>query len=640
MTRHEKYSQKNVIALPQSNIDKISASGWRSMANWLVVLLLVLPLLYSGKTMDPNITLRYIFLSSFIILLLLFFFKTIKRYNFSFPPLTKAVFILWIIYAAWSFLSMLFAINPSLAYYEIARHLLNLILLVLIMTAISQNEDAILKLSKAMTVMAIIQSTIGILQLYQLAFEFIPGNRGFLPYGLMGHRSLFGSAQVLLLPFSIFVLYKAGRLWKYISIVAIAGIIISVFISQTRSAWVSFAVMVLIIFILNIAFSANRKKWILGTLIGIIITIITLSFIFSVNKQSSFLKSVKERFIALRDIRNDEGGISSITGRFKLWDKSVKLIKDHPLLGVGPGNWKLAVVVYDPDDYGWNDGLLVASRPHNVYLEVASETGIPGAILYFGCWILIVVMVFLVIQKTPSENIKVLIILMLAGLSAFAADSVFSFPVERIEHSLYLIIMAGTIMGYYAKLQQQGRITLKNKWFVPALFTIVFNVFMGCKKYNFEVHGNLARAYRNANRYEDVITEVETGRSKFVTISPNGDPLEIHSSAAFAALQDYPRALEEINIAKSYHPNSSRIYTTMGVIYANSKQYESAINCYLKALQLTPRYETALTNLAGVYYASGNYEACLNTLSKLTIKDSPYLLLMMENAEKKVKEQN
>lgn len=612
------------------------------MANWLVVLVVILPMLFSRVLIDPLITVRYICLGCFILLFILFFYILRKTpVNLSFQPLIKTVFALGIGYGLWSMVCMFFAINLTPGYYEVGRHFLNIVLLFLIMDIVKREESQVLKLCKALMIVSLIQSLVGILQNYELAFTGIPGGSG--PYGLMGNRNLFGSAQVLLLPFVIFVLYKASKAWKYGSIIAIMAIIVSVVISQTRSAWVSTIVVVIITLILIIVFSrVNRKIWIMGTLTGLIgiVGIVAVIWLHSnSDPQSVFSRYFKEK---VYDLFEDATVNTISSGRISLWSKSIELMKDHSFVGVGPANWQLAIPAYGSEGTARAEGLMVPSRPHNVYIQVACETGIPGFILYSGMWVLITIIGFKIILKSKSEDVRVLIILMLAGFTAFATDSLFSFPTERIEHSLYIILMGGTILGSYANVskteKEKGRSI--NKWLLISFFLIIiFNLFLGYKKYNFEKHMHLAKDYRKQNRNEEVLSEVEAGKNKYVTIDPNGEPLEIHSSAAYRELKNYQEALEEIIIAHNYHPNSARILTTMGVIYANLKQYDMAINCYLQALQLTPRYEIALKNLAGVYFASGNYAACIEILGKVNIQNNQYLTNLLNEAKRRREEQ-
>ena len=69
-----KSSIATTIALPKKEKTLPAASGLNSMTNWLLALVLVLPLLVSKASMDPTITIRYIFLGGFTLLFLIYFF--------------------------------------------------------------------------------------------------------------------------------------------------------------------------------------------------------------------------------------------------------------------------------------------------------------------------------------------------------------------------------------------------------------------------------------------------------------------------------------------------------------------------------------------------------------------------------------
>jgi len=121
-----------------------------------------------------------------------------------------------------------------------------------------------------------------------------------------------------------------------------------------------------------------------------------------------------------------------------MWKKTLSMIKDHPLTGVGSGNWKVVIPSYGLANTVFAKGYFAPDRVHNTYLQIASETGAPGFLFYFGMWVIIAVTGFIVIRKTNSNDKKILVILMLAGLSAVAVDSFFSFAVERIEQPTHV----------------------------------------------------------------------------------------------------------------------------------------------------------------------------------------------------------
>jgi len=59
---------------------------------------------------------------------------------------------------------------------------------------------------------------------------------------------------------------------------------------------------------------------------------------------------------------------ASATDRLALWDIALGLVAENPVLGVGPDNFTL----YAPN------------TPHNAYLQIASEVGLPALFLYIS----------------------------------------------------------------------------------------------------------------------------------------------------------------------------------------------------------------------------------------------------------------
>jgi O-Antigen ligase len=75
-----------------------------------------------------------------------------------------------------------------------------------------------------------------------------------------------------------------------------------------------------------------------------------------------------------RDSLNSLVGGVSVSGRWKIWEKTVSLLSDSPLTGLGLGCWALA---------RWGTTVLGTNgitHTHNAYLELYSNTGIVGAL--------------------------------------------------------------------------------------------------------------------------------------------------------------------------------------------------------------------------------------------------------------------
>jgi O-antigen ligase len=92
-------------------------------------------------------------------------------------------------------------------------------------------------------------------------------------------------------------------------------------------------------------------------------------------------ESLARRSISLIQPQEDMATGSS-GARLLVWRESLAMLKDHPVLGVGAGNWRILVQKYGfYRDYKRGAGTDAPDRAHNVYLQVALKRGArPGLI--------------------------------------------------------------------------------------------------------------------------------------------------------------------------------------------------------------------------------------------------------------------
>jgi O-antigen ligase len=68
------------------------------------------------------------------------------------------------------------------------------------------------------------------------------------------------------------------------------------------------------------------------------------------------------------------------------WKAGMKMFSDHPLLGVGPGNY---APEYRSEYPTWHQRKLMAIAPHSIFVEGLSELGLAGFIPLLTLWLLI-----------------------------------------------------------------------------------------------------------------------------------------------------------------------------------------------------------------------------------------------------------
>ena len=69
-------------------------------------------------------------------------------------------------------------------------------------------------------------------------------------------------------------------------------------------------------------------------------------------------------------------------------------------------------------------------------------------------------------------------------------------------------------------------------------------------------------------------------------------------------------------ISSVAHAEDAETYYNRGVDYYNQKQYESAIQCYTKAIELNPNFAMAYNNRGAVYNELKQYERAIQDYDK------------------------
>lgn len=107
---------------------------------------------------------------------------------------------------------------------------------------------------------------------------------------------------------------------------------------------------------------------------------------------------VRQRIISIMDLTTDVSNV----GRLNIWEGALKLIRDHPWFGVGPGNFHEVYQSYSVP--GFEHFL----TPHSTYLTMLAGWGIVGAVLFFG-WIAWVVLRAWRRGLSPLQKVMVVI---------------------------------------------------------------------------------------------------------------------------------------------------------------------------------------------------------------------------------------
>lgn len=185
----------------------------------------------------------------------------------------------------------------------------------------------------------------------------------FRPGSVTGDSNYFALSALICVPVAYYVMIGDHRRWHRIFCGACLAVTIpATLLGASRGGFLG-----LIATALVVVWNSRRRA---RNLAGIAIVLVPLSLL---------LPNSPVRRLINPNYSDDSGKESRIIA----WKAGIDMIKEHPFLGVGVGNFKAVVEHYeDPSE------LMVKSLAHNTYIGVAAELGIPVLAVFvamMGC---------------------------------------------------------------------------------------------------------------------------------------------------------------------------------------------------------------------------------------------------------------
>lgn len=196
-----------------------------------------------------------------------------------------------------------------------------------------------------------------------------------LDEGMVGNPNLLAFHLLYGLPFCFYVIEESGKLAKYLmygAIVVMARVILG---TGSRSGLITAAVLVAMVLVH--ASWINKIKLIVSLAAVVALGIGFVSSSALDRYRTLFSDDQSQDTTQTNAFRS---AVASEESRLTHMKEGLALTFQHPILGVGPG-----VFVAAANDYELKEGLHQSWREtHNAYMQVSSECGIPGLLLYLA----------------------------------------------------------------------------------------------------------------------------------------------------------------------------------------------------------------------------------------------------------------
>jgi O-antigen ligase len=251
---------------------------------------------------------------------------------------------------------------------------------VLLFWAVRSLEDAAKeRVVNGVAIAVVLIAVTALLQTYGVESLLFSDKRA--PGGTLGNRNFVAHAAAFGLPVLLLSALRAHRKSTHmLGAIGAAVVTASLVLTRSRAAWLAFAAVVLV-FLVGLAVRGNAPAWrrfagiVLVTGVGIA-AVLLIPNALRWRSDNPYLET-------LGHVANYQEG--SGRGRLIQYEQSLRMAAQHPLLGVGPGNW---AVVYpqhaarnDPSMSDTDGGMTTNPWPSSDWIAIVSERGIAAAIV-------------------------------------------------------------------------------------------------------------------------------------------------------------------------------------------------------------------------------------------------------------------
>jgi len=588
-----------------------------------ILLFLAFPVCISLHLIDPYITPRVVLVAATVIVLTFLVF-ILKGNEIKFSPDVQVISC--VIFLALFAASITKSINPGDALFEWMKSFtaLPVMLLTAHLFQRDENRNMLLKFSQ---VCVLVLTSVYVYQWFyylhhknlELAFEL-----KLHIASTLGNKNFYAEVICLLLPLSVISFFKFKRQWKLLSLFNIIVLLISLLLTQSFAALAALAVAALVVAAVYVYSGAQRKMLNLKTALFVIVFLLIGGFAVI---RTGVVKNVERRADMIQQYLKNPGLIDSTARvnsnstfeRLMLWRNSFRLIRENPWTGCGAANWKLLYPKFGIGGTRYIEaGNVHYEHPHNDYLLIAAEAGIPALLAFLFFLFSLLWRSFRKLKKNDSHRLWFAGILFAA--ISFIIISIFSFPRVRFYGWVLLGIYAGLLLSLSSRENATVKKSLQSLWKVILLACAAISVWTllaGFTRLNGEIHSMQMQVAGKQKNFARMVRESERASSFYFPVDETATPFSWYTGMALfysGRVADAKAAYEDALTKNPYH---IQLLNDLATGYEQTNERERAIELYRRALSVTPYFPHSLLNISACYFNLGKKDSAFLFIDKI-----------------------
>jgi len=536
----------------------------------VIFLFLVFGVCFASSTLllDDNLAIRYVIFHVAALLFLIFLPRL---------QLNRLDVWLWLLYL-FSLTSALWSISASQALFSAHRVLMFGLAFAFFKHLLELEEEKFM--SRTLLVcflLLLVVNSVWLVFSHVAGFDFISTS---------AHRNLLSSLLFLFISILLYLRQSFEPMLGRITLILIAWALVLLALLKTRSVYIA-------LLVFGALFVLGKIRWTKKR--GFIVVALMLLSVIGLFGVLGFTDLVD---------------LTSFEERLFVWRKTLLMIADHPVWGVGVGNWVLNFTRYGVGGFDTLEiyGLRM-TRPHNDLLWVLSELGVVGALLLTGFFSQ------LGLRWWRSSGRRESLVLM-GGMLAFSSVIVLSFPSERVEHIVLFFLLAALLDHSTGTALPAWRVNLK----IPALILVCVALVLGVYRVKGEWYGNKLLQAVNADEHEQVLELAEHAQSPFYRYIADDTPIASFQARAHYRLKNEPEFIHYSEQAYKEAPANYEVMNNYGMSLNAQRRYEEARDVLLEANTINPRFDGTIFNLAIVYYNLQKYDSAKVWIDRVHFK--------------------
>jgi len=271
-------------------------------------------------------------------------------------------------------------------------------------------------------------------------------------------HTAYGSVIALFVPFMLtFIFHRENKFSiKMLSLGLLLVLLTGILLSYSRAAWVSLVGALGVFLILRLRISFRYVFAFIALLSGLFFIYRTeIMMELEKNKQDSSGKYTEH----IRSISNISTDASNLE-RINRWASAIRMFKDRPVFGWGPGTYQL---VYAPFQYSKEKTLISTNagdmgNAHSEYIGPLSESGVLGMLTVLFIVISVFVTGVKVYKRAKSGEIRILSLAALLGLCTYYIHGVMNnfLDTDKASVPFWALTAMILVLDVYHKDNEEG----------------------------------------------------------------------------------------------------------------------------------------------------------------------------------------